>query len=98
MEKLEFRGTKGEWEVTQMLNVTSKENGKMICATQSNMNDHEIEANAKLIASSPNLLEALQNLMKEYKSIADSGDCGWWKAEEQEKYINAQKAIQKAIG
>lgn len=58
--ELKFKGTKGEWEVTQMLNVISKENGKMICATQSNMNYHEIKSNIKLIAAAPDLLEALQ--------------------------------------
>lgn len=47
--------------------------------------------------SAPELLEALQSLMKQYKSIADSGDCGFWKAEEQDVYISAQKAIEKAL-
>ena len=50
-------------------------------------------SNEKLVHSSRLLMEALQEIMKEYKSIADSGDCGWWDAEEQDCYIIAQKAI-----
>ena len=57
----------------------------------------EINEPIELLSSKNDLLEALQGLMKEYKSIADSGDCGWWKAEDQEKYIIAEKAIEKAI-
>jgi len=62
---MENKHTKGEWEVTQMLNVISKENGKMICATQSNMHSLEIEANAKLIAAAPDLLEAALQIKNE---------------------------------
>ena len=38
---------------------------------------------------------ALIMLLEKYKSIADSGDCGWWKAEEQDDYIEAQKELKK---
>lgn len=58
----------------------------------------ELEANMQLYAAAPDLLEALQEMMKAYKEIADSGDCGWWKAEEQDEFIKAQKAINKAFG
>lgn len=101
--ELEFKGTKYEWKYLPQESKDRthtireiKANGTSICIVRTN-NQEQAESNAKLIASAPSLLEALQGLMKEYKSIADSGDCGWWKAEEQEKYIIAQKAIEKAI-
>lgn len=39
--------------------------------------------------------EALQILMKEYKALADSGDCGWWLAEEQDEYKQSQTTLNK---
>lgn len=52
---------------------------------------------AYLCSVAPDLLEALQCLMKEYKQISDSGDCGFWKAEEQAEYILAEKTLKKAL-
>lgn len=57
----------------------------------------EAKANAKLIAAAPCLLSALQGLLKRYKELVDSGDCGCWKAEEEQEYIDGVNAINKAL-
>jgi hypothetical protein len=38
-------------------------------------------------------LEALKTNNKEWKSLADSGDAGYWKAEDQDHYQLTEKAI-----
>ncbi len=55
-------------------------------------------ANARLIAASPDLLEALQGLLKTYLQAADSGDCGNWDARAEPQVIAALAAIAKATG
>ena len=57
----------------------------------------EINEPIELLSSQNYLLEALQGLMIRYKSLVDSGDCGFWKAEEEIEYITAQSAIEKAL-
>jgi hypothetical protein len=52
----------------------------------------EDAANARLIASSPNLLEALQDLM-----FAEGGEAGQT-AEQREAWAQAEAAIAKATG
>lgn len=56
------------------------------------------EANARLIAASPDLLEALEMLWREYKALADSGDAGFWSAEDTPEGMVALAAIAKATG
>lgn len=56
--------------------------------------DHE--ANAKLIAAAPELLHALNVLFNSYKQLADSGDAGNWRLEDQEEGQLAIEAIKKA--
>lgn len=51
---------------------------------------------AALQASHARLLEALTFLWNEYKSIADSGDAGFWSAEETPEGIKAMAAIDAA--
>lgn len=55
-------------------------------------------ANAKLIASAPELLEALQLLFASYKQLADSGDAGNWAIEDYPEGKAAIAAINKALG
>lgn len=59
--------------------------------------DHS-EANAKLIAAAPDLLEALEGLLDRYTSLVSCGDCGYWNAEVEEEVIASRAAIAKARG
>jgi hypothetical protein len=56
------------------------------------------EADRALIAAAPDLLEALQVLFASYKALADSGDAGNWKIENQPEGKQALAAIAKATG
>ena len=56
------------------------------------------EANARLIASAPDLLEALAALYASYKALADSGDAGNWRLEETDEGQQTLAAIRKATG
>ena len=58
----------------------------------------ESEANARLIASAPELLEALTVLYADYKALADSGDAGNWRLEDTDSGKQALAAIAKATG
>jgi hypothetical protein len=53
---------------------------------------------ARLIASAPDLLEALTALYASYKALADSGDAGNWRLEETDEGQQARAAIRKATG
>lgn len=57
-----------------------------------------VKADARLIAAAPDLLDALQVLFDSYKQLADSGDSGFWKLEEQPEGQQALAAIAKATG
>jgi len=56
------------------------------------------EANARLIASAPELLEALTALYASYKALADSGDAGNWRLEDTDEGQQTLAAIAKATG
>jgi len=56
------------------------------------------EANAKLIAASPELLDALQSLLDMYVELGYSGDAGYFDPEKQDEVIKARAAIAKATG
>jgi hypothetical protein len=59
---MEFKGTKGKWQVTPMVNVSNGK--KMICATQDNGTQEEMKANALLISKSPEMLEILKIILE----------------------------------
>lgn len=103
---METKHTQGQWASTHD---ASKERGVrtfsgFICFLpkpthyhgQDERYDNEIkeyEANAKLIAASPDLLEALQMMIKEFSIISDARN----EYEQEIAVSKAEKAIEKAI-
>ena len=84
----EFKGTKGEWEVNANTDMILTDNGAyrpnsvmITLATK-----EELEANAYLIAAAPDLLEALQDLVK----ICEENNVG-------AELELSKKAIEKAL-
>lgn len=55
-------------------------------------------ANARLFAAAPEMKEALEVLWKSYKELADSGDAGFWRAEDTAEGKLAIAALAKANG
>lgn len=58
--------------------------------------DEEIEATMALLESSPALFEALKQFVSEYVALINSGDCGNWDPETEEKVIKARAALSSA--
>lgn len=57
-----------------------------------------VMVNSHLIAAAPELYEAWEVLFASYKSLADSGDAGFWKIEDQPEGKQALAALAKACG
>lgn len=55
-------------------------------------------ADAHLIAASPTLYTALENLLDRYRDLVSSGDCGFWDAEEETQVKAAVAALASARG
>jgi len=53
---------------------------------------------AKLIEAAPELLEALEETLQQYVSLAESGDAGNWDPHKEAFVIKAKAAIAKAKG
>lgn len=58
----------------------------------------ERTANANLIASSPEMYNALKEALAYLQSLSDSGDCGYWRIEKDADFIRWSAAIEKAEG
>ena len=56
------------------------------------------EADERIRAAAPDLLEALEVMTRNYVELAGSGDCGNWNPEEDDFVISARAAIAKARG
>ena len=119
--KMEFKGTKGEWTINRIsgiatgIGVSEKVEGgtyaAMMCEfflpdTDEEYEQSDIEANAKLIAAAPLLLEALQESMKElYDLMNYCVDQGFIDNEEEtdgiklynKSLFDSQEAINKAL-
>lgn len=97
----EFKGTPSQWRVSEKRGdlIDIRHNGNGIGAISLNLAHiaarqswlKEAEANAKLIAAAPELLEALQKMVsKAHKQN--------WNDAYQEELQSAQAAINKALG
>jgi hypothetical protein len=96
---METQHTRGEWHIEytedylepkcSRIEIHSKNSGGWICKVQNNgiIENDEGQANAKLIAASPLLLEALQRALNDFKSQR-------WT---EETYKVIEQAINKAI-
>lgn len=97
----EFKGTKGIWEVLFI----EFENYDILCVgredtvisqqTFGGKATEEMKANAQLIASAPELLKALQNLMD---GVANLPPLTVISGVLEKEYKEAEKAINKALG
>jgi roadblock/LC7 domain-containing protein len=97
---MEFKGTIGKWKLSE-----SKTFGRQMvdlgdfngCIdvwyhNGESMTKEEAEANAKLIAAAPELLEALQNSLSALLSLTGNPKNEW------EEVKQAEEAINKALG
>ena len=72
---METKHTQGKWELQKDNCIINIYGGAIICQMGSaNNNDVEKEANAKLIASAPELLEALQCAYLNCKNLTPEAD------------------------
>ena len=88
----EFKGTKGEWSVSQELGFeldVIHENGDICWLALSEEPLQEKLANAKLIAAAPELLEALLEIKKILKKE--------WPKQEWDDFANEETSFTKAI-
>jgi hypothetical protein len=90
MERLEFKGTKGEWYKGVTNDVKSKENKAIIADCFEFQEKDEQIANAKLIAVAPELLKCLQDMVEMYEEVQP---CGGY----QGYYEEAISVIKKAL-
>lgn len=97
---MDFKGTSGKWSAP---NISKQEvnsyNGVAVadCSVSVMIPREEKEANAKLIAAAPELLEALQNIINWNRQTARDQFGDEEKAESWACVIEARKAIEKAL-
>ena len=95
--ELEFKGTKGEWHIfdynLECVKFSHSEFDNKDCDLYKHQYDNieEMHANAKLIAASPDLLEALRDLVWLYEKHALDNEL------KESINLKAKKAIEKAI-
>jgi len=90
-----FKGTKGDWiNLGYRVDVDVADGLSGICEMSDWMEEEEMKANAKLIAASKDLLEALQILLKEARQNSFKLNKHLLDTPAEQK---AQKAINKAL-
>lgn len=102
----EVKHTPGPWHQTrkhprQISDTRGFKIAKCLTTTKGanfEMTPAEAEANARLIAAAPDMLEALEGFVEMYVDFAESGDAGFFDAEETPQVIKARAAIAKAKG
>ena len=97
---MEFRGTKDKWTINSANKTeVNSYNGIAIadCSDSQISTSEEKEANAKLIAAAPDLLEALQFLfhLKQHKDF--EGKDEYYYLKQPEAWGKAKIAIEKAL-
>ena len=103
-----FNGTKGKWyigivpeynDILKSAMIEIQTDNVWICKVQNNgvIGNEEGKANAKLIATAPELLEALQNLVALKESKDKSGKDEYYLKSQPIAWENAKKAILKAL-
>lgn len=95
----EFKGTQGKWEVAagddNALDVISDIGVEVAFTPTYNSDKTEQWHNAKLIAASPELLSALQQLLEIYD---DNSGKVWTTSSKRRALDNARAAVNKALG
>jgi len=99
------KGESGKWDIHELDNsfeihpLEDSEEGIIIIADViwESVSKEEAFANARLIASAPDLYEALKGLLN-WAKLSDSGDTGVWSDENDPAIIQANQAITKAEG
>jgi len=109
---MEFKGTKGKWHMMKkgfdrkqnqnLIQIyATNEDLEMICQVWNDGLLHartqNYDANAKLICSSPELLEALYELISLKKYKDEFGKDEWYLEKQPLAWINAQKVLEEAL-
>ena len=98
LEEWEFDyGPTGDFSIYQSRSKTPR---MPIACVQLPFNGKRTEANARLIAAAPELLEALQAVLRSFPTDRDMRDAGWERAEIDlacRDYEAARAAISKAL-
>lgn len=91
----EFKGTHGPWSFDETFNVYEGDKDGHICTVTSWLDESTADANGFLIAASPDLLEALQQLLEIYD---DNSGKVWTTSSKRRALDNARAAVNKALG
>jgi hypothetical protein len=83
--------TPGPWNIFQSIGLEVEADGIPICEIWQRGDEEQEQANARLIAAAPDLLEAL-------KEVLSSWEDGYTPNEDQDTYNTARAAIRKATG
>ena len=103
---MEFKGTKGKWHHSSqkgtinhciMAQVWSEKQETWLANINSTENEIEATANAKLIAKSPELLEALYELLSLKKWKDEFGKDDWYLEKQPLAWSNAQKVLEETL-
>ena len=93
----DLRHTPGPWKVSKNGNDIEMANSDNAgIATLYAISELQDKANAKLIAASPEMLEALKAMTEHYVDLVNSSDAGSWNPEEEDVVKKAREVITKA--
>ncbi len=82
--------------------IVGTENGLMVAMMAHTVNQpeqaDEAIANARVVSTAPELLDALKGMVAMYCDLVESGDAGYWDPEDTPEVKAARAAIAKAEG